>query len=101
VVGHLPVALTGAAAVNLDGVVYVTGGHGPAGFNATIWGFEPAGARLVAAGHLPHAVAGAGYTVARGVAWLVGGDSPTGQPAGWVQSFRLTRLPGRPPSRKP
>ena len=100
-VGHLPVALTGATAANLNGAVYVAGGHGPAGWNATIWGFEPSGAHVLVAGHLPHAVAGAGYTTEAGVAWLVGGNSATGQPVGWVPSFRLTGASGQPPARKP
>lgn len=101
VVGHLPVPLTGATAANLDGALYVAGGHGPHGWNATIWGFTPSGARLGVAGHLPHAVSDAGYTTDAGVAWLVGGDSATGQPVSWVQSFRLTSARGAVPGPKP
>ncbi len=90
VVGHLPVPLEGAVAFNLSGRLYVAGGHGPAGWNPTVYGFQPATGKVVAAGHLPHAVSGAGATVVSGVAWLVGGDSAKGAPTGWVQTVRLT-----------
>jgi N-acetylneuraminic acid mutarotase len=92
-VGRLPTPLEGAVAFNLSGRLYVAGGHGPAGWNSTIYGFEPATGKLVAAGHLPHAVSGAGATVVSGVAWLLGGDSASGMPSGWVQTIRLTSRP--------
>ena len=90
VVGHLPVPLEGAAAFNLAGRLYVSGGHGPDGWDPTIYGFQPQTGKVVAAGHLPKPVSGAGSAVISGVAWLVGGDSPKGAPTGWVQTVRLT-----------
>lgn len=90
VVGHLPAPLEGGVAVNLAGRVYVAAGHGPAGFNSTIYGFAPATGELYAAGHLPHAVSDPGYTVKGGTAWLVGGNSAAGQPVGWIQTFHLS-----------
>lgn len=100
VIAHLASPLEGAVAVNLDGRVYLAGGHGPDGFSSTVYGFEPATGSLVVVGHLPHAVSGAGATVEGGVAWLVGGDSPSGQPVGWVQSFHTAGplSPAAPPA---
>ena len=100
VVGHLPVPLEGAVAVNIDGAVYVAGGHGPAGFNGVVWGFEPPAGQVVTSGHLPHGVSGAGATVEAGVAWLVGGDSASGKPVGWVQTLHLTRAVQPAPAKK-
>ncbi|HTV12832.1 MAG TPA: hypothetical protein VME20_13335 [Acidimicrobiales bacterium] len=89
IIGRLPVPLQGAVAVNLAGRVYVAGGRGPAGVNATIWGFEPATATLTREGQLAQGVYGAGVATLGTTAWLVGGVSRVGQLVGTVQNFQL------------
>ena len=104
VVGRLPVAVQGAAAVTLDGHVYVAGGSGPAGTSSAIWGLalplHPGTAAFTAAvtaapvldvvlaGRLPVPVYGAGVTAKGARAWLVGGQS-RGHLIGSVQEFTL------------
>lgn len=88
VIGHLPTALQDAAAFTLGGHIYVAGGQGPAGVNATIWGFEPANAGLVVAGHLRTPVSGAGVATLGSTAWLVGGQSTGVKLVASVQWFR-------------
>jgi hypothetical protein len=104
VVGHLPLALVGTSGVTLGGHVYVAGGSGPHGTNATIWGLEPpakarAHATLVAEGHLAVAVSHAGAAVVGGDAWLVGGQSASGKLVGSVQRLRLRATPVQPPAK--
>ena len=104
VVGQLPLALQGAAAVTIEGHVYIAGGRGPAGLNGTIWGFEPLTAGVVVDGHLEAPVWGAGAGTVGVTAWLVGGESAQGQPVGSLQTFRpraSSLLPPGPGSSRP
>ncbi|MGH9108848.1 MAG: PQQ-binding-like beta-propeller repeat protein [Acidimicrobiales bacterium] len=114
VVGHLPLALAGAAAFALGGHVYLAGGESPGPTASTpgegttqldgwgsapsqapaaehpvgqVWAFDPASDRVVPAGQLQVPVAHAGVAVAAGQAWLVGGESG-GQVLGTVQVLR-------------
>jgi PQQ-like domain/Kelch motif len=79
IIGHLPQAIYGAAAVVLDGTIYVAGGQVPGGTTLTdIDAFVPATSKVLNAGLLPQAVAFAGYaTIGAGtsaVGYLVGGE---------------------------
>lgn len=101
IIGHLPEPLAGAAAVTLGSEVFVAGGEssvaqprtpgvgttqlGPGEASAasptsthtvsTIWAFDPASGRLLAAGHLQVPVSHAGVAVIGSTAWIVGGES--------------------------
>jgi hypothetical protein len=118
VVGRLPVPLQAAAAVNLDGHVYLAGGDSSvpgqprpgvgatqlspaAGTTAsglstvsTIWAFDRAHGRMVVAGRLQVPVAHSGVAVLGSRAWLVGGETGgTQQPV--VQMMTPNRSFGR------
>jgi hypothetical protein len=100
VVGHLPEPLQAAAAVTLNGTIYVSGGDtnatqpaGPqlgttqlsppvnptatAGLTtvSTIWAFKPPQNRMLVAGRLQVPVSHAGVAVLGSRAWLIGGES--------------------------
>ncbi len=97
VTGHLPEPLTVAAAVTLDGEVFVVADGGsptarrPApGLGATqlsgqpgavgsavsaIWAFNPATGRLLPAGRLQVPVSHAVVTVSGSTGWIVGSES--------------------------
>ena len=96
VIGHLPEPLAGAAAVTVDGEVFVAGGDSPAARRparglgttqlsglsgargpamSTIWAFDPAARRLVPAGRLQVPVSHAAVAVTGSTAWIVGGES--------------------------
>jgi hypothetical protein len=106
VIGQLPEPLQGAAAVVLDGGVYLVGGdttkpqavtHGVGNFasaasartpgsprlftTSTIWAFDAAKRRLLNAGRLQVPVSHAGVAVLGSRAWIVGGESGSGQVA--------------------
>jgi Kelch motif protein len=97
---HLPVAVTGAGAVVVNGHILVAGGDttAPAAGSspstaptstATVWSFDPTTGRSAVAGHLAVAVSHAGVAVLGSTAWLVGGES-NGTPVSSVQSMVLT-----------
>jgi N-acetylneuraminic acid mutarotase len=88
IVGHLPVAVSGAVAANLDGHIYVAGGQGISGLNGSIWGFRVGAGSMSNAGRLALPVAAAGAAVVGRSTWLVGG-SRRGLPVAQVQSFGL------------
>ncbi len=109
VVGRMPSALEGAAAVNLGGKVLVLGGDtsgaspssvtsaaGASGASAagaqtsgTVWAFDSSHNRFVTAGTLQTPVARAGVAVVGSTAWIVGG-SASGRPSSEVQSLTLS-----------
>ena len=114
VIGHLPEPLAGAAAVTVDGEVFVAGGDGPAarptapGLGTTqlsgqpgaagatvsaIWAFNPATRRLLLAGRLQVPVSHAAVTVSGSTAWIVGGESG-GTVVSAVQMLRPDRAFG-------
>jgi outer membrane protein assembly factor BamB len=101
VVGQLPDPLEAAAAVNLDGHIYLAGGERPAGAGTVlgvgstqrngwasasgapaaglsaageIWSFNPTTAALMPAGRLQVPTSHAGVAVDGNTAWLVGGE---------------------------
>jgi hypothetical protein len=100
-IGHLPYAIEGAAAVNLGGHIYLAGGERPPGGPAPgvgttqlegwasapgtaasslnagsdIWSFNPVSAALEPAGRLQVPTSHAGVAVTGDTAWLVGGEN--------------------------
>ncbi len=74
----LPTPLEGLAAVAWQGKIYLFGGSGPAGFNATVWSFTPtaSGGVISRAGSLPVALHDAGAApTSTGVLVCGGGQS--------------------------
>ncbi len=99
IIGHLPQALYGAAAVVLGGTIYVAGGQVPGGVTLTqIDAFVPSTHRILHAGLLPQAVAFAGYaTLGSGrhaAGYIVGGEvaSQSGTDAAGMASGQLTSV---------
>lgn len=89
VVGHLPRAISHAAAVVLDGEVYVLGGEASGSATNGAWRFDPAGGKVSKAPSLPLAVAG-GAAVSNGkAAYLLGGTGAGGEALSSVVSLRL------------
>jgi len=84
VVGHLPRPVQGAAALSLDGQVYVAGGAG----TGDVLRFDPATSRVSAAGELPVPVGYAAAAVTGNTGYLVGGED-NGRPVPAVTIFRL------------
>jgi outer membrane protein assembly factor BamB len=113
VIGTLPEPLAGAAAVTVDGEVFVAGGDSPAARRpvpgtgttqlsglpasgstvSTIWAFDPATRRLLPAGRLQVPVSHAAVAVTGSTAWIVGGESG-GTPVSAVQMLRPDRAFG-------
>jgi len=122
VIGELPEPLAGAAAVTVDGEVFVAGGESTAaqhlvpGLGATqltaagsgsgagvsspatatvstIWAFDPATRRLLPAGRLQVPVSHAAAVVTGSTAWIVGGES-NGALVATVQMLRPSRAFG-------
>ena len=117
VIGSLPEALAGAAAVTVGGELFVAGGESPTAGRAvpglgttqlagqptagaategsssptrtvsTIWAFDPADKQLLTAGQLQVPVSHAAVAVAGSAAWIVGGESNGTQVAS-VQMIR-------------
>ena len=123
IVGHLPEALAGAAAVTVNGELFVAGGESPAATKptpglgstqltgqpianagsegpssptrtvSTIWAYDPATRRLLTAGRLQVPVSNAGVAADGSVAWIVGGES-NGARVSSVQMIRPDRAFG-------
>jgi hypothetical protein len=74
VVGHLPQALGHAAAMVIDGQMFVLGGRSGATASATIWRLDPASGTVSATGQLPTALSDAGSVVVGDKGYLVGGE---------------------------
>jgi hypothetical protein len=95
VIGSLPEPLAGAAAVTVDGELFVAGGESSTGSSATgavsaIWAYDPVSRRLLAAGQLRVPVSHAAVAVTGSTAWIVGGESNGTQVAS-VQMLRPDR----------
>ncbi len=111
VIGTLPEPLAGAAAVTIDGEVFVAGGDSPAARPSTpglgttqlpgrsgstvpaIWAFDPAARRLLPAGRLQLPVSHSAVAVTGSTAWIVGGESG-GTAVSAVQMLRPDRAFG-------
>lgn len=89
VVGHLPRAISHAAAVVLGGEVYVLGGEANGVATDQAWRFSPASGKVAKAPSLPLAVAG-GAAVSNGkTAYLLGGTGAGGETLSSVVSLQL------------
>ena len=123
IVGNLPEALAGAAAVTVDGELFVAGGESPAATKptpglgttqltgqpianaglegpssptrtvSTIWAYDPASGRLLAAGRLQVPVSHAAVAADGSTAWIVGGESNAARVSS-VQMIRPDRAFG-------
>ena len=124
VIGDLPAPLAGAAAMTVDGELFVAGGESPAAQRpapglgttqlgpgesgtgaraegsspsastvSTIWAFDPASRRLLAAGRLQVPASHAAAVVAGSAAWIIGGESG-GKLVSSVQMLRPDRAFG-------
>ncbi len=89
IVGHLPQALSHAAAVVLGGAVYVLGGEAGGAPSDRIWRFEPDGGKVVAAGRLPTPVSGGAAAVVGSTAYLIGGKGAGGTTLASLVELRL------------
>lgn len=104
VIGELPEPLYGAAAANLGGTIYITGGMTPSSGPAanpqgmrpvgSIWAYDPKSAAFLLAGHLRVPVGHAGAAVLGARLWLVGGESTGGTPTSAVQVVQPNRTFG-------
>jgi hypothetical protein len=74
VTGRLPQPMGHAAALVLDGQIFVLGGRSGTVPSAAILRLDPFSGALVLAGHLPEPVSDAGAVVVGGVGYLVGGE---------------------------
>ncbi|HEX5525749.1 MAG TPA: kelch repeat-containing protein [Solirubrobacterales bacterium] len=100
VIGHLPRAVSHAAAVVLGGEVYVLGGEANGNATNSAWRFDPASGKVAKAPPLPIAVAG-GAAVSNGkAAYLLGGTGAGGETLDSVVALRL-QAAKPPPSPKP
>jgi outer membrane protein assembly factor BamB len=123
IIGSLPEPLEGAMAVTVDGELLVAGGESPAAGRpvpglgttqltgqptassgtaesssatrtvSTIWAYDPASRRLLAAGRLQVPVSHAAVAVAGSAAWIAGGESG-GAIVAAVQMIRPSRAFG-------
>ena len=75
VVGHLPVTLGHAAAVALDGQLYVLGGRTGASLSSRIWRVDPTNGAVSTVGTMASPRSDAGVAVIGDRAYLVGGES--------------------------
>ena len=97
VIGQLPLALSGAAAGVLDGVIYIAGGvTGATRPHAVddVFAFAVARTSFLRAGSLPVAVANAGTAVSKGRLFLVGGETNGGTLTSDVQMVTPNRAFG-------
>jgi len=106
VVGSLPQPLYGAAALVIDGHIYVAGGQTATGQTLTqLYEFDPGTGKVRDAGLLPQAVAFAGYaTIGTGllaVGYLVGGEvsNQSGKDQAGIASGSLQSVISLRPSR--
>jgi outer membrane protein assembly factor BamB len=80
--------MQGAAAISLDGRIYLAGGATAGAVSRVVYRFDPATARVTPAGVLPVPVAYAAGAVSGGVAYLIGGEEG-GRPVPAVTTLRL------------
>jgi hypothetical protein len=74
VTGRLPQPMGHAAALVLDGQIFVLGGRSGTVPSAAMYRLDPASGALAPAGHLPEPVSDAGAVAVGGVGYLVGGE---------------------------
>ena len=91
VIGHLPQALSHAAAAVLDGHVYILGGDAGGSPSGAIWRFDPGSGTVEPAGRLPVAVAGGAIATVGSTAYLIGGTSAGEAPLRTIVTLGLRR----------
>jgi hypothetical protein len=91
VVGHLPQAVSHAAAVVLDGSIYVLGGRRNGSASAQILRFDPTSHAAVPAGRLPSPVFDAAAGTVSGVGYLAGGIGAQGTSVDGILTVRPSR----------
>jgi len=91
IIGHLPQALSHAAAVVLGGQVYLLGGDIGGSASDAIWRFDPGSGTVVRAGRLPLAVAGGGAATVGSTAYLIGGTGADEAPLRTIVTLSLRR----------
>jgi Kelch motif len=91
IVGHLPQALSQAAAVTLANQVFVVGGLSGVspGASATIWWWDLLHKKLFPVGQLKEGVCRAGVALSGSSIWVVGGES-NGAPVAAIQSLSVS-----------
>jgi hypothetical protein len=95
VVGRLPVATSHAAAVTLEGQIFVAGGRSRGGPTDAVWRFDPAHGTLSRAAPLPIAVSDAAVAApTRDTAYLLGGRGAA--PVATVVALHLGARAARP-----
>jgi N-acetylneuraminic acid mutarotase len=72
IVGRLPVRISDASAMTLDGRLLVAGGSA----STAVWSFDPQRAALTQVGRLPYRVSDAAAVVVEGRGYLIGGEGP-------------------------
>lgn len=72
IVGRLPVRLSHAASMTLDGRILVIGGTS----SDAVWSFDPGRASVTRVGRLPYPVSDAAAVVIDGRGYLLGGEDP-------------------------
>ncbi|HEY5333694.1 MAG TPA: PQQ-binding-like beta-propeller repeat protein [Solirubrobacterales bacterium] len=89
IVGHLPGAVSHAAAVALAGSIYVIGGEAGGSPTDRIWRFEPGKKSVSAAGRLPEPISGGGAVAIGSVAYLIGGTGSDEAPLSTVLKLEV------------
>jgi N-acetylneuraminic acid mutarotase len=91
VIGHLPQALSHAAAVVLGGRVYILGGDAGGSASDAIWRFDPDSGTMEPAGRLPVAVSGGATATVGSTAYLIGGTGAGETPLRTIVTLGLRR----------
>lgn len=96
VVGHLPSAVSHAAAVVLGGTVYVLGGEANGTATNRAWRFDPSTGKVAPAHPLPQPVAGGAAAMVGSSAYLVGGTGAGGEALSSVIQLSLRKVQPSP-----
>jgi hypothetical protein len=96
IVGHLPSAVSHAAAVALGGSIYVLGGESGGSPTAQIWRFVPGKKTVTAAGRLPEPISGGGVAAIGSAAYLIGGTSSGETPIATVLKLEVRQQKVQP-----
>lgn len=101
VIGHLPQAVSHAAAVVLGGRIYVLGGEDNETATDRVWRFDPATGKVAAAPSLPLAVSGGAAVSAGRSAYLIGGTGAGGEALASIVLLRLQAAKPSPQATEP
>lgn len=101
VIGHLPRAVSHAAAVVLGGRVYVLGGEDNGTASNRVWCFDPATGKVAEAPSLPLAVSGGAAVSTGRTAYLIGGTGAGGEALASIVLLRLQTAKPSPQAAEP